>query len=74
MAKVKFVSNRRAFQDQILYNEKLGQVCANTLGSDAEISKSDNSLAGGRIRARVYGSMQDEAANGALSRRLGGGR
>ena len=69
---VKFVLNRSAFQNQILYNDKLGQICAAKLGGDAEISRSDNSRGGGRIRARAYGSMSGEALTGALSRKLGG--
>lgn len=71
--RVKFVLYRKAWQDQILYNEKLGEICASKLGEGAVIERSPNVRGGGRIRARVYGSMSDEAVSGSLSRRIGGG-
>lgn len=70
--KVKFVLNRKAFQSQVLYSETLGQVCAAALGAGALVEQSSNARGGGRVRARVYGSMSDEAATGTLSRKLGG--
>lgn len=69
--KVKFYLNRRAFQEQILYSEQVGQACAAVLGEGAEVSRSNNARKQGRIRARLYGDLADEAANGTLSRRLG---
>lgn len=69
---VRFVLNTKAFQEQVLYSDRLGQICADALGPDAVIERSNNARGGGRVRARVYGSMKDEVENGALSRRLGG--
>lgn len=63
-----FVLNRRNFREQILKGAGTAAVLRETLGRDAEIDVS-NDL---RARARVYGTMADEAKNGTLSRRLGG--
>ncbi|GEM_PF-4571275 len=70
--KVKFVPNRKEFQRQILNADSLGPILARQLGPDAEISHSDNSKGGGRVRARVFGSLAEEQRNGSLSRLLGG--
>lgn len=70
---VKFVLNRKALQEQVLYNEQLGQMCAAALGEGAVVERSNNARHAGRVRARVYGDLSDEAARGSLSRRLGGG-
>lgn len=70
--RVRFVLNRKAWQNEILYNEKLGEICASKLGEGAVIEKSRNAKGGGRIRARVYGSMGDEALTGTLTKRIGG--
>lgn len=77
--KTKYVPNRKEFQRQVLYNPALGEILASKLGPGAEVSVSDNSRpspinpgGGGRIRARLYGSMKDEQRNGTLSRKLGG--
>lgn len=72
--KVKFVLHRRAFQDQVLYSDALGQVCADVLGAGAVVERSNNARRGGRVRARAYGDMSDEAATGSLSRKLGGAK
>ena len=68
MAKTKFVLNRRNFREQILKGAGTAAVLHETLGQDAQVDVSKNR----RARARVYGSMADEAKNGTLSRRLGG--
>lgn len=69
---VRFVFNRKAFQDQVLYSDVLGKACAAVLGDDAVVERSSNEFLGGRARARLYGKMADEVSSGALSRRLGG--
>lgn len=75
MAKdVKFRLNRRAFQSQILMGQGVDMAGAlqSALGpgDDVQIEVSSNARQGGRMRARVYGSLSDEAARGSLSRRL----
>lgn len=77
MAKnVKFVLNRRAFREQILQGRGVDMESALREGlkggDDIVIEVSNNARGGGRMRARVYGSMADEAAHGVLSKRLGG--
>lgn len=72
--KVKFVLNRAAFQEQVLYSDALGEACAAALGAGAVVERSSNARRGGRVRARVYGDMSDEAATGSLSRKLGGAK
>lgn len=67
--KVKFVLNRMAFREQILMGAGTVAMLRETLGQDAV---TDIGRDGVRARARVYGSMADEAKNGTLSRRLGG--
>lgn len=78
MAKnVKFVLNRRAFQEQILMGKGVdmeGALRSAMGGDDVVIERSGNARGGGRMRARAYGSMASEQASGALSRRLGGGQ
>lgn len=68
MAKAKFVLNRKNFREQILKGAGTVAVLRESLGQDAEMDVSNDS----RARARLYGSMADEAKNGTLSRRLGG--
>lgn len=69
MAKTKFVLNRKNFREQILKGAGTVAVLREILGQGAEV---DVSPSGERARARVYGTMADEAKNGSLSRRLGG--
>lgn len=70
MAKnAKFVLNRKNFREQILMGAGTVAMLREKLGEDAV---SDTARDGVRARARVYGSMADEAKNGTLSRRLGG--
>ncbi|MBL5974799.1 MAG: hypothetical protein D3X82_13820 [Candidatus Leucobacter sulfamidivorax] len=69
MAKTKFVLNRKNFREQILKGPGTVAVLRETLGEDAV---TDIGRDGVRARARLYGSMADEAKNGTLSRRLGG--
>lgn len=79
MAKdVKFKMNRRAFQSQILMGNGVDMAGALTDalkgGDDIVMEQSSNARRGGRMRARVYGSMADEVSHGLLSKRLGGQR
>lgn len=67
--KAKFVLNRKNFREQILMGAGTVAVLREALGQD---SVADVASDGVRARARVYGSMADEAKNGTLSRRLGG--
>ncbi len=71
---VKFRLNRRAFQQQILMGNGIALESALRSaiggGDDVQIEVSSNTRGGGRMRARVYGSLSDEAARGSLSRRL----
>ena len=70
MAKnTKFVLNQKNFREQILMGAGTVAMLREKLGEDAV---SDTARDGVRARARVYGSMTDEAKNGTLSRRLGG--
>ncbi len=69
MAKTKFVLNRKNFREQVLKGPGTVAVLREIIGQDAEL---DVSPSGERARARVYGTMADEAKNGSLSRRLGG--
>lgn len=73
MGTVKLVLNKKAFQQEVLLNPKLGEACAKVLGPDAVVEESDNSRAGGRVRARLYGKLSEEAATGYLSKKIGGG-
>lgn len=76
MAKrTKFVLNRAAVQSEILYGGSVDTegLLRRYAGTDAEIDRSSNARRGGRLRARIYGDLDDEAKNGTLSRRLGGG-
>lgn len=70
----KFVLNKRALQSQILYggNVDTEGALARAAGPDAIIEASSNARRGGRLRARIYGDLNDEASSGSLSRRLGG--
>lgn len=67
--KAKFVLNRRNFREQILMGAGTVAVLREALGQDAV---TDVAVDGVRARARVYGSMADEAKTGTLSRKLGG--
>lgn len=70
MAKrVKFVLNRLNFRKQILMGAPTGDMLREHLGDESVL---DVARDGVRARARVYGSMSDEAQNGTLSRKLGG--
>lgn len=75
MAKnVKFLLNRRAFQQQILQGQGVDMASALRAalpGDDVVIEQSSNAQGGGRMRARAYGKMSDEVELGSLSRRLG---
>lgn len=75
MAKnVKFVLNRRAFQQQILQGGGVDMekaLRAALPGNDVVVEQSSNARLGGRMRARAYGKMSDEVELGSLSRRLG---
>lgn len=70
-SRIRFKRNHKAFQQVILYNSTLGDILASKLGDGAKISKSSNKRGGGRIRARYYGKMEDEIADGKVSRKLG---
>lgn len=65
----KFVLNKAAFRDQILKGEATASLLTGIAGPD-----STNEQAPSRARARVYGTMDDEAQNGTLSRKIGGWR
>lgn len=71
---LKFTLNKQEFQAQVLYSPVLGLALAAALGADAEVEESNNARGKGRVRARVYGSLSDEASNGTLTRRLGGSK
>lgn len=65
----KFVLNRAAFRDQILKGPETRALLNGIVGEGATDEEAPS-----RARARVYGTMDDEAKNGTLSRRIGGWR
>lgn len=69
MAKrVKFVLNRKNFREQILKGDGTRALLGSILGDEAHL---DVTSSGERVRARVYKSIESEAKNGTLSRKLG---
>ena len=73
---VKFVLNRKAFQDQVLYGATTAEALAAALNAaaptaDVRVESSSNARGTGRARARAYGTLPSEAASGDLSRILG---
>lgn len=67
----KFVLNKKAFQEQVLYGPQTEALLAGLVGSDGVVERSDNSQRGGRSRGRIYGDAKD-VQDGSLLRRLGG--
>lgn len=67
MRVTKFVLNKAAFRDQILKGAATAALLNGIAGPDAVSEEAPS-----RVRARVYGDMDDEAQNGSLSRRIGG--
>lgn len=65
----KFVLNKAAFRAQILKGAETEALLRGIVGEDAVSEQAPS-----RARARVYGSMDDEAQNGTLSRVIGGWR
>jgi hypothetical protein len=65
----KFVLNKAAFRSQILKGSATAALLNGIAGPDAKPEEAPS-----RARARVYGSMADEAKNGTLSRVIGGWR
>jgi hypothetical protein len=66
----KFVLNKKAFQDQVLYGPEIQALLASLIGPNGVVEQSDNSKRGGRARARIYGNSKD-VADGSLLRSLG---
>lgn len=67
MRVTKFVLNSRAFREQILKGDATVALLNGIAGPDSESEE-----VASRARARVYGTMDDEAQNGTLSRVIGG--
>lgn len=69
MRVTKFVLNKKAFRDQILKGDETRALLAGIAGDGANEEEVSS-----RSRVRVYGSLEDEAQNGTLSRVIGGWR
>lgn len=67
MKVTKFVLNSRAFREQILKGDATHALLNGIAGPDSVEEE-----VASRARARVYGTMDDEAQNGTLSRVIGG--
>lgn len=65
--RVMFVLNRKNFREQILKGGATKRMLQERLGADSKVGESRT-----RAHARVFKSMNSEAQNGSLSRRLGG--
>lgn len=65
----KFVLNKTAFREQILKGAATRALLSGVVGDGGTAEEAPS-----RARARVYGSMGDEAQNGTLSRMIGGWR
>ena len=64
--RVRFVLHRANFRKQVLRGDGVADYLLAALGPDAQLSVSPS-----RVRARAFGSMEEEAQTGALQRRLG---
>lgn len=63
----KFVLNKSAFREQILKGAETRALLGGIVGSGGAAEEAPS-----RARARVYGTLDDEAKNGTLSRVIGG--
>jgi hypothetical protein len=69
MRVTKFVLDKKAFRDVVLKGDETVALLNRVVGADAVDEEAPS-----RARVRVYGDMGDEAANGTLSRVIGGWR